>query len=270
VIRAVLTIALLLLTAAPGAVASTRTVVADGHIDLGPRLVNGAWTVQIRDDTVSPAVWRDLSDVVVQVPDAARTQIPPDGTYGFLGRAGDPVWLLPQVQRPGVVWPGWNTQDPEVVAQAGREVTWRLNGMRGPGTFVLFLSGNFGAPEVIFASTRPYPQETGIELNTHAHGNWAFSAPGTYSLDIEMTGTTKDGRTLADRRTLRLHVGDGRPESAFDATTTPTVAAGAGMSAEPSTPPADPTPWGWIAAGVAVVVLGGGIGVAVFRRFARG
>ncbi|MFC0111657.1 TIGR03773 family transporter-associated surface protein [Kibdelosporangium aridum] len=262
---AALTFAVLVLVA-PFAAADTPKVIADGHIDMGPRFVDGKWTVQIRDDTVSPTEWRDLSDVVVQVPDAAKTQIPSDAVYGFLGVAGSPVWLLPQVQRPGVVWPGWNTQDPEVVAKVGREVTWRLGGVRGPGTFVLFLSGNFGAPQVIFDSSKPYPQETGIEANTHVHGNWAFSAPGTYLLDIEMTGTANDGKALADRRTLRVHVGDDRPEQVFDVATSTT--------ASPPTPvavsgEAQPFPWAWVGGG-AVVLLGVVVVVVALRRRTRG
>ncbi|WP_051795101.1 TIGR03773 family transporter-associated surface protein [Kibdelosporangium aridum] len=269
---AVLTLALLALLA-PVAVGQTRKVVADGHIDMGPRFVDGKWTVQIRDDTVSPAVWRDLSDVVVQVPDVAKTQIPTDPVYGFLGQAGSPVWLLPQVQRPGVVWPGWNTQDPEVVAKVGKEVTWRLAGVRGPGTFKLFVSGNFGAPEVIFDSAKPYPQETGVESNTHVHGNWAFSAPGTYLLDVEMTGTANDGKALADRRTLRMHVGDERPESAFDIPATSSAPSLQEKPAAESTPVAQPVeaqanPWVWVAG--AVGVLGLVVVLLVLRRRARG
>lgn len=263
---AVLTLALFALLA-PAAAGQTRKVVADGHIDMGPRFVDGRWTVQIRDDTVSPAVWRDLSDVVVQVPDVARTQIPADPVYGFLGQAGAPVWLLPQVQRPGVVWPGWNTQDPEVVAKAGKEVTWRLTGVQGPGTFKLFLSGNFGAPEVVFDSAKPYPQETGIESNTHVHGNWAFSAVGTYLLDIEMTGTANDGKALSDRRTLRMHVGDERPENAFDVPVTSSVPEKPVPVAAAEDTPA--SPWGWVGGGAAVLVLGAVV-VVVSRRRARG
>jgi putative ABC transporter-associated repeat protein len=285
VIRRLTVVALALLALlAPAAFAADRKVIKDGHIDMGPRFVDGKWTVQIRDDTASPTVWRDLSDVVVQVPDVAKTQIPSDPVYGFLGTAGNPVWLLPQVQRPGVVWPGWNTQDPEVVAKVGREVTWRLGSVRGPGTFVLFLSGNFGAPQVIFDSAKPYPQETGVEINTHVHGNWAFSAPGTYLLDVEMTGAAKDGKALADRRTLRVHVGDEGPERAFEvptststtSTPSPVSAPSAGKPAnEPppvaATGDAQPAVWVWVASGAAVVVLGAVVVIlAVRRRRARG
>jgi hypothetical protein len=34
--------------------AQGRVVIDDGHVDIGPRFVGDAWTIQVRDDTVSP------------------------------------------------------------------------------------------------------------------------------------------------------------------------------------------------------------------------
>lgn len=233
--------------------AAAPVVVADGHVDLGPRLVDGAWTLQIRDDTGEQEVWREPADVVLHVADAAKNTVPDDPAYAFLGAPGSDIWVLPQVQAQGVVWPGWNTQDPSILDVAGRGVDWRLHGVSGPGRFELFLNGDFGTPETIFSSARPYPQETGVEPGTHAHGNWVFTAPGAYSLDVEMA--TADGRS--DRATLKVHVGPGDPVAAFAAVegsaepSTTSAARQAGATAE------DPsgTPWGWIALG-AVLVAG--------------
>jgi putative ABC transporter-associated repeat protein len=253
-----------------------RQVIADGHVDMGPRFVDGKWTVQIKDDRTSPPSWRDLSDVVLQVPDAAKAQVPADPAYSFLGAAGNSVWLLPQVQRPGVLWPGWNTQDPQVASTVSREVTWKLHGVRGPGSFVLFLTGNFGAPQAIFDSTKAFPQETGVEINSHVHGNWTFSAAGTYLLDVEMSASANDGKALADRRTLRIHVGDNRPEAAFDVGTTTTTVPP--TTVPPSTTARDDTvvtttqqsstpPW-WLI-GVAIAILLSGVAWIALRRRGR-
>jgi putative ABC transporter-associated repeat protein len=247
-------------------------VIADGHVDMGPRFVDGKWTVQIKDDTSSPPVWRDLSDVVLQVADATRTQVPADPGYSFLGVAGRSVWLLPQVQRSGVLWPGWNTQDPRVASTVGREVTWKLADVRGPGRFVLFLTGNFGAPQVVFDSTKAFPQETGVEVGSHVHGNWTFSAPGTYLLGVEMSGNTHDGKALSDRRTLRIHVGDDRPEAAFEATTgnvapTTTSAIARNETIATTTQQASTPPW-WLI-GVAAAILLAGLAVIMVRRRGR-
>lgn len=210
-------------------------VVADGHVDLGPRLVDGDWRIQIRDDTVEPAAWRDLSSVVLSAGQASEVRLPDDPTFAFLGKPGDSRWLLPQVEKAGVLWPGWNTQDPQVVRTVSREVTWKLNAVDGPGDFVLFLNGEFGKPSTVFDSRRPMPQETGIDVDTHVHGNWVFSRRGTYVLDISMSATTSAGQRLEDRGLLRFHAGPGDARAAFDS----------GPSAVPSPasgPTEDPTP----------------------------
>ncbi|MFJ3141877.1 TIGR03773 family transporter-associated surface protein [Streptomyces halstedii] len=238
-----------------------RTVIGDGHIDMGPRFDHGTWTVQIRDDTTRPATWRDTSDVVLQVKDTARIEVPDSEEFGFLGDPGDAVWLLPQVQQDGVLWPGWNSQEPQVAANVEREVTWRLTGVEGPGDFVLFLNGSFGTPKVLFDSTKEFPQETGIEVNSHVHGNWAFTAPGTYLLDVRMSAVTKDGRSHDGRRTLQFSVGPQPPRKAFAARPPEDRKTGAEPKAAGSSAPL------WWGIGAAAVTAGLAIGLV--RRTRR-
>ncbi|KOX20487.1 hypothetical protein ADK67_29795 [Saccharothrix sp. NRRL B-16348] len=244
--------------------AAEQVVVSAGHVDLGPRFVDGRWTVQLRDDTGDAPTWRDLSEVVLHVNDTARTTVPDDPAYDFLGDGGSPIWVLPQVEQAGVVWPGWNTQDPDVTAAVEREVTWRLHDVRGPGRFVLFLSGNFGAPTTLFTSADATPQETGIEVGTHVHGNWVFSAPGTYLLDLEMTASTKDRAQVADRKVLRVHVGgDTDPRTAFDVAVAEPAPAPE-PRAEPE--PASDRTWLWVGLGGGALLVVVVVAVALRRR----
>lgn len=268
--RLLLALVVALLLVPSTARAAERVVIGDGHIDMGPRFVNGDWTIQIRDDTVDPAAWRDPEDVVLHAVGAARLPIPEDQRFAFLGEPGTPVWLLPQVQKAGILWPGWNTQDPQVATTIRREVTWSLLDVEGPGSFVLFLNENFGQPEVVFDSREPYPQRTGVDANTHVHGNWAFSKEGTYLLDIEMSAVGNDGRQLSDRATVRVYVGEGNAASAFDAAATPPPTPSRTQTAQ--TPVAAPTQaavslFVWIGAAGVVLVLGAAItGFALRRR----
>jgi putative ABC transporter-associated repeat protein len=241
--------------------ATGRAVIADGHVDIGPRFLNGTWTVQIRDDTAHPPVWRNLEDVVLHAVDAAKVRVPEGDQFSFLGEPGSQVWVLPQVQRPGVLWPGWNTQDPQVASTVNRAVTWRLRGVTGPGRFVLFVNGDFGAPRVLFDGSRKHAQQTGIDLNTHVHGNWAFSAPGTYLLDLDMSARTLDGRQVNDRRLLRIFVGAGSADAAFNVKPPPGFAAGGtatSPSADPRAAESDESGvpgWVWPVGGAAVAVI---------------
>lgn len=238
-----------------------RTVIGDGHIDMGPRFDHGRWTVQIRDDTGEEAVWRNTEDVVLQVKDRAEVEVPKDSAFGFLGKPGDHVWLLPQAQQEGVLWPGWNSQEPEVASTVDREVTWQLLDVKGPGDFILFLNGSFGTPTVVFDARKKLPQETGIEVYSHVHGNWAFTRTGTYLLRVRMSAKTKDGAEHTDTRTLRFSVGPQDPRKAF------TVAASTAPTRAARETPADrdsaaPLWWGaGAAAAVAVVAV-----VVVLRR----
>jgi putative ABC transporter-associated repeat protein len=239
----------------PGA-ASGRTVAGDGHVDIGPRFADGKWIVQVRDDNVNPPVWRNVEDVVLHAVDAAKTQVPEGDQFSFLGKPGADVWVLPQVQRESVLWPGWNTQDPQVASSVDREVTWRLRGVTGPGRFVLFVNGDFGAPRILFDGSRPHPQQMGIDLNTHAHGNWAFSAPGTYLLDIDMSARTREGGQVGDRRLLRVFVGPGSADAAFNVPPPPGFTAGGTASTPSRAGSGDGVPmWVWVIAGVAGAAL---------------
>ena len=262
-----------LVSAPAPALAAERVVLAAGHADIGPRVVDGAWRVQVRDDTTTPPTWRDADDVVVHAPDATRTAVPPGEAYTFLGTPGADVWVLPQIQRRDVVWLGWNTQDPSVATAIRREMTWRVHRVDGPGAFLLFLTGNFGAPEVVFDSRKPLPQDSGVEADTHVHGNWVFTAPGTYLLDVEMSATGQQGQPVSGRGTLRLFVGAGDPMTAFAAPATGPPASNAGSDAAAPAPAAASDeaaqrPWVWPVAAVGVLVLAA-VAIVRWRRGAR-
>lgn len=246
-----------------GAPDGERVVLSTGHADIGPRLIDGAWRVQVRDDTTRPPTWRDTDDVVVHAVDGARTTVPESEAFAFLGTPGAGVWVLPQIQRPDVVWLGWNTQDPSVATAIRREMTWRVHRVTGPGTFVLFLTGNFGAPEVVFDSRKALPQDSGVEANTHVHGNWVFTAPGAYLIDVEMSATSQQGQPVSGRTTLRIFIGTGDPTTAFappagEATTPDTD--------ETSAPKSADRPWLWPVVGGGVVILLAVVVTVLWRR----
>ena len=146
-------------TAAP---AGERRVIAEGHVDMGPRIVNGTWRIQLRDDSTPPPTWRELDDIILNGNDQAKITVPAGDTFRFLGAPGDPIWILPQVQKAGIVWPGWNSQDPSVIDAINPPITWTVRSVEGPGKFTLFLNDAFGVPTTIFSGNQAYPQTTTI------------------------------------------------------------------------------------------------------------
>ena len=207
--------------------------ISAGHVDLGPRLIDGQWRAGLRHDAESGAVWRDPNQTVLRVSDAAIMTAPDSADYPFLADvAGKPVHVIPQTQNPSVVWLGWNTQDPAVTATIDRGLTMRVGPVSGPGRAWLFLqSGTFGKP-LLLADSGAAPGDVWIDSGTHVHANWAFSQPGTYTATVTFLGTTTAGEAVNASTTLRFAVGDAASASEALAMAAP-VASGSG-SAVPS------------------------------------
>jgi len=186
-------------------------VLSSGHVDIGPRFVDGVWTMMIHDDTADVSVWRSLDETVLSIADAASQPVPEDPNYAFIGVApGEMVHVISQTQTPGVVWVGWNTQDPQMMKRISRGVTMTLLGVDGPGDMVMYLqSGNFGTPDVLWKSTEAAPQPVWVDVNTHTHANWVFTEPGVYLAQVEISAELIDGTTVRDTRAFRFAVGDG-------------------------------------------------------------
>lgn len=191
-------------------VASGRTEISAGHVDMGPRFNNGKFELMLHDDHGESPVWRSLDEVIYRGSDKAILEVPNDPRYSFVGApAGSKVYVIPQTETKGVIWPGWNTQDPQLVSKLNRGVNLTLEQVSGPGTFSLYLeNGNFSAPQVLWSSTKSEPQKLWVEKNTHTHANWVFTAPGEYLLKVTASAELSDGSTVSDTRYLKFAVGD--------------------------------------------------------------
>lgn len=183
--------------------------IAAGHVDMGPAFVEGSWELMFRDDSTAEPVWRDPADVVLRGDDTAMMAVPDDPRYSFVqAAAGEQVYVIPQTELAGVVWPGWNTQNPQVVERLGRGVTFTLEAVEGPGGFSMYLeNGTFGAPEVLWTSDSTDPQDIFVEPNVHTHANWVFTAPGAYYLTVRAHAELADGTVVSDTARLLFAVG---------------------------------------------------------------
>ena len=242
-----------------------RKVLSTGHVDIGPRFVDGRWTLMVHDDADGERAWRHTDRTVLRVTDDARLEVPDDPAYGFLhSKPGAQVHVVPQTQDPDVVWVGWNTQDPEVMETIDRGVTMTLTGIEGPGSLVVYLqSGDFGEPKVLWDSTGK-ARPVWVDVNTHTHANWVFSEPGVYLVRVALSADLIDGSTVTDTRELRFAVGSGTsPDDAFAATWRRASAPAA--TSTPATEEAAPSTL--LPAGIAVVAFGlvAGLIVVVVR-----
>ena len=165
----------------------------EGHFDLGPAIENGTLVARVKDDRSQPAQWVDPSSLTFALGDAARITAPAD--LGFVATPGSSVWLIPSTQIAGVPWLGLNSQREEIVTGTTGPVQFTLDAVEGPGRVAVFNAGALGSGvgEHVFDGPG-----TGYMLgaNTHAHQNWVFTAPGTYTLTITMR-VTPNGAALA-------------------------------------------------------------------------
>ncbi len=187
---------------------SGATILNRGHVDIASLLEGGRLVTKVKDTTESSTpTWRDPAKTVLQALPGARTTVPVDGAFRFLGAAGDPVWLLPETQDQSLLWPGWSTEEiPEAATRTGFD--WKLSAIEGPGEFALFTSGAFGEPKVMFNTRDGLPDTTTVGRHVHVHGSWAFSAEGVYCLAFDRATTLAAGSRVSDQFTIAVAVGD--------------------------------------------------------------
>ncbi|WP_439693568.1 TIGR03773 family transporter-associated surface protein [Curtobacterium sp. SP.BCo] len=195
-------------TRSSGAADTARTtVISRGHVDVGSRIVDGRLRTLVKDGSRGGVTWREPSATTIWLKPAAKVSSP-GGAFSFLGAAGSPAWQIPQTQDPALVWLGWNTEE-ITAAQASSPVQWRLDSVDGPGTVTVYELAAFGSPERILSAGGTYP----IPLGVHAHGNWGFTAEGTYRLHMTQTVALAGGGTSTDRQTLTVVVGGADPSA---------------------------------------------------------
>lgn len=198
---------------------TTGVVLGNGHVDYAARIVDGRFVSQVKDGTVAGKTeWRSPAQVVFHLGEAAATTVP-SPAFAFLGPVSAKIWQIPQTQKPGVLWAGWNTEEIGP-AQATGEVDWKLTGVDGPGTMAIYELDSFGQPKIIFDSGDGVPDRVGIRTGTHAHGNWAFSAQGAYRLTFVQSVTLASGATASDTQVVTFAIGDTDAAALLPTTTT--------------------------------------------------
>jgi surface-anchored protein len=143
------------------------------------------------------------------------------------------VYLLPQVQDPDLVWPGWSTERLSAGQVVGDQVQLRLSAVEGPGDLKVFTTDQFGAPSVLFDSAAGFQNGIPVPIRTHAHANWAFTEPGVHRVDIEVSGSVVGAGPTTTTATYVVLVGDAQAPVPPDSvppprSTTPDGAPGSG------------------------------------------
>ena len=266
--------------------------VGAGHVDLGPRFEGDQLQLMGRDDTVTPKLWRPLDQLVLRVNDKALLEVPGEEAYSFLQvPAGKKVHVIPQTELPGVLWLGWNTQDPRITQTIGRGADLVLLRHQGPGRLHVFLANGFDAPMPLWDSSKPAGQKIFMQVNTHVHANWVFTEPGVHLVEAEVRATNqKTHKPISARAVLRFAVGDAaRADQARSAQMSGASPAPSSSAAPSQADPSAGTPGArdatqqesasagrsstptvmWVGLAAAAVVVVGGAAVALRQRRLR-
>ncbi|WP_428962147.1 choice-of-anchor M domain-containing protein [Micromonospora fluostatini] len=195
-------VAVLGATAAPARAdgVGAPVVLSAGHVDvIEVEYEDGVLELGVHDDTVEPGVHRHHSDVIFVVTSQARTSVPGDPAFGFLGRAGSPVWVLPQAQNEDLLWAGIATEELEegvFEADSVDLTVQQLISAPSSGQVAIYTEDQFGQPTVLANSRDGLPDVVELPVGDHLHANWAFSKPGIYLLKAKV------GATLAGTGTV--------------------------------------------------------------------
>lgn len=211
--------------AAPGAAPEPRTLQRIGavHTDaISTWFEDGSLVLGSKADTPSTGTRYDNDDIFFHVDNASKFDSWPAGAPSFVAPEGSPVWLAPQTQASGQIWPGFSTESVPTGTLAQDQTTFTLREVEGPGDVELWQTGAFGAPSRLWSSDEDVKSFT--RGRVHLHCNWAFTAPGTYRLTVSADATLRTTeQAISDTAVYTFVVGD-LPE-AVDTTTSVTSSA---------------------------------------------
>ena len=192
-------------TVRPTPVGTIDTYYTNGHADYRPIYTNGEFTYILNpDNSLLPENEYPSDEVITYLDSTAIVNRPTGTNYDFIGVGdGQPFYLSNSSGNiPSVPFLGWSGEslvandfadyrptDPRITSSTLREyVKVQMVGFRSSsgGHFSLY-SGS--TPTIWFATSDGIGSTDNIWLyRTHFHRNTAFSKPGTYEIDVVISG----------------------------------------------------------------------------------
>ena len=226
--------------------------IARGHLDVRLTQASGegglTYGLAVKDDSLTNArtsVLRTVGSTTLAVAPNARFVRPAslsDPSYDVLGPVGTAIYVLPETQNSDIVWPGLSTEGIDYAALPdGADLTLHLAQAPEGARVAFFQGGTFGAgAKVHFDSTKGDGLVHTTEA-THMHGNWVFSAPGTYRIEV---GARSGERSLVEPQSFTVVVRSGHHNeqpAPVEEEPVPTPSPGPSPVPEP-VPTPDPSP----------------------------
>ncbi|MCI0540639.1 MAG: choice-of-anchor M domain-containing protein [Verrucomicrobiales bacterium] len=168
------------------------------HVQIG--YSGGQWDLYAFDFSLGRAPAEEANFPVSSM---ARTTVPEDTRFKqFLGTAGSPIWILPQIDKPGLLSLGVGSSDIAPGVFRDNTIRLELRRVEGPGHFALYSPAPLGAPTVHMSSWDGVnPAADFIEVpavSGHLHFNWVFAAAGVYRIGFSASGVLRTNGQLSE------------------------------------------------------------------------
>ena len=182
-----------------GAILDTPVTINNGHVDLRAMEVDGKFSVALGDDSrqhAKESVLRTINSTTLEVTKLAKVKregnVLADESYDVLAPKGSELYVLPQGQQPGRVWPGFSSEALDRVKYPDG-ATMTLTPVSAPeGGKWFAYTENLGAINRMYASSEK-ASDVPLPPGTHMHTAWAFTKPGTYTIDVTARAKQSSG-----------------------------------------------------------------------------
>ena len=228
--------------------------IARGHLDVRLTQASGengtTYGLAVKDDSLTNArtsVLRTVGSTTLAVAPNARFVRPAslsDASYDVLGPVGTATYVLPETQNSDIVWPGLSTEGIDYAAlPEGADLTLHLAQAPEGARVAFFQGGTFGSGAKVHFDSSKGDGVVHTTEATHMHGNWVFSAPGTYRIEV---GARSGERSLVEPQSFTVIVRSGHHNvqpAPVEEEPVPTPSPGPSPVPEPvPTPAPEPTP----------------------------
>ena len=164
---------------------------AIGHGDLTVDYVGSEWVFSFHHED-------EDHDQTILLDQNSRNTIPDISRFDFLGKAGDPIWIIPQISTEGIPFMGFNSNLTAKGIFKQDSMNVHLTTVNAPGDFFIWTSSVNGE-EVSMNSADGLGDADVMKFPArgHFHKNLGFSSPGTYLLGFTASGVLADsGQTV--------------------------------------------------------------------------
>ncbi|THV42778.1 choice-of-anchor M domain-containing protein [Glycomyces buryatensis] len=191
-----------------GPAAAQTVTISQGHIDaLSFTYDDAANALDINVEDHAAAAVYDPAEVVFDVND--NHQVTLGSTINCVGASGDRIWVLPRLETAGRIWAGWSTQDMALSDFGGRLQLELVNAVTPAGGSVsVYDPASAGVVNVRLSSDSACDPGGTAVTESHHHPQWSFTAPGSYQLTFQVSGThATDGAVTSAPVTYTFDVG---------------------------------------------------------------